>query len=264
MKKTVYPSLLIAISFLAYQKAKYFWAYVIFGAETWNAMDSIYSSSIILLTGISIALICNKLLYGNTSVANLGLKGNVLKGLVTGFVLCLPMILGYAYFFEWNSELTLQLVYRDLVLAGFGEEFIFRGFLFGFLFYHAKWGFFPANLLPALFFGLGHLYQANNSSEAFFIFLLMALASAGFAWFYFAWNSLWPVIFLHGFMDLTWTMFSIDTNVIGNNPINIFRIITLLLAVVWSIKVATDEGRENLLKKMWINRSYAKSEKSED
>lgn len=255
MNKKIYSSLLILIGFLFYKYSKYFWAYVILGVEKWNAIDSTYSNSIVLLTGIGIALIINKLLYGNIALANLGLKGSILKGFATGLALCLPMILGYAYFFEWNKELTWQLVYRDLVLAGFGEEFIFRGFLFGFLFYHAKWGFIPANLLPALFFGLGHLYQANNSSEAFFIFLLMGLASAGFSWFYFAWNSLWSVIFLHGFMDLTWTVFSVNTNVIGDNTINIFRIITLILAVLWSIKVAKDTGRENLLKKMWINKA---------
>ena len=56
--------------------------------------------------------------------------------------------------------------FKNMMIAGFFEEFLYRGFFFGVLFYFAGWGFIPAIILPSIYFGIGHLYQAESLNES--------------------------------------------------------------------------------------------------
>lgn len=255
-KKRIYKSIIIVTCFLAYKYSKYVYAYLIFGKERWDNWTILIPSSIMLITGIMMAFTAKYWLQKKVSLEDFGISSNGFgKGIVAAFLFCLPMFLILGFFNQFNFKPTFEIIYKGIVLAGFGEEFIYRAFLFGLLFYWAGWGFLSAGIFTGLFFGAGHLYQADNLGSAISIFLFTTGVSVGFGWFYIAWKSLWMVVFLHGFMDIIWDSFQVDTNVIGNLWVNIARFITLVLAIIYSIKIAKENNSYYLKDKLWTNKS---------
>lgn len=253
LKKKIVISLVVLTTFVALRYIKYFFAYVVFGKETWNEMDVELASSISIYTQIFIALLVTVLLFKKLPFKYLGLKKDILKGLLAGFLFTLPMFIGYGYQANFQFDISLSSIHLNMVIAGFFEEFMFRGFVFGILFYYGGLGFVSAILIPSLFFGLGHLYQAESLTDSISIFIFTALSSAGFAWFYISWGSLWMVIFLHGFMDLAWSMFKIEANATGDLYSNIFRFITLGLVIFFSIRKVRKDKNFSLKGKLWLN-----------
>lgn len=223
--------------FLFYRNAKYIYAYLLFGTDTWNKQDPLLSMAIMLATGIVMAVTAVWLTTGTFTLRSLGLDTGLFKGLVWGFICSVPMFAGYAFMGDPDTENLLRILYRDLVLAGFGEELMYRGFLFGLLFYAGGWGFIPASLLSGFVFASGHLYQAQDMANAVSIFVFTTLAAAGFSWMYLAWRSLWFVVFLHGFMDLSWSLFSIPDDVTGSPMVNAFRILAIICAVIVCVRL---------------------------
>lgn len=246
-------SLIIIAAFLCYRYSKYFYAHVVFGIEKWQQTNEYILSSIMLVTGMVMAFTCVLLFTKTLNPGAFGLRSGFLKGLLWGFLCTIPMFIGFSAIKGFEIHYSGELLYRSMVLAGFGEEFIFRAFLFGLLFHYAGWGFVPACILPSLFFGIGHLYQADSLVEAIAVFSFTALASAGFAWFYFAWRSLWMVLFLHGFMDLAFDFCLGEGNVLGGLWMNVFRATTLILAIVFSFRLNDKEYIRSLKRKVWIN-----------
>lgn len=253
MKNKLGKAIGIIIIFVVLRYTKYFYGHLIFGQATWEQLSFDVKVSMINYTQICIGLIATYLLFKQTPFKPLGLGKSLWKEIIVAFLITLPMFIGFGLLNGFKFDYDVTLFHRDMVLAGFFEEFMFRGFIFGLLFFYCSWGFIPAILLPSIYFGLGHLYQADNLSEALSVFAFTSLASAGFAWFYVAWDSLWFVLFLHGFMDIAWTMAAIDTNVTGSWEVNLFRFTTLGLAIFFSIREAKANKRYNLSKKLWIN-----------
>lgn len=207
-----------------------------------------------LLTGVAMAFLANYLVNKTFSLQFFGLElTGFKKGLIYSIIFSLPMFLCLGIANQFNFQPTKEILYKGIVLAGFGEEFMYRAFLFGLLFYSAGWGFLSAGIFAGLFFGAGHLYQADSIGSAIAIFLFTTGASVGFSWFYHAWKSLWMVIFLHGFMDVIWDSFQIETNVTGGVLVNIARLSTLIFAIGYSIKTAKKNNRYDLKSKLWLN-----------
>jgi len=254
MKKKIIISFVVIFTFVALNYLKFFFRYVVFGEEVWMAMDFNLAISYLNYTKIAIVLIVTFLLFKKIDFELFGLKKDFLNGLMIAMICVVPMFLAYGYAVDFKTDMTIERAHANLVLAGFYEEFMYRGFLFGILYYYAGWGFISAVLIPSIVFGIGHLYQAETCGEAVGVFVFTALASAGFSWFYVAWRSLWMVAFLHGFMDLVWDMFSVQTNVTGNFYANIFRFITLGLAIFFSIQKAKAGNSYSLKGKLWLNR----------
>ena len=255
-KISLSKSLIIVACFLVYKYSKYLYAYLIFGKERWDNWTILIPSSIMLMTGIIMAFAANYWLKKRISMKDFGLSTNGFsKGLTAAVVFCLPMFLIIGILYQFNFKPTFEIIYKGIVLAGFGEEFIYRAFLFGFLFHWAGWGFLSAGIITGLFFGAGHLYQADNLGSAISIFLFTTGVSVGFGWFYIAWKSLWMVVFLHGFMDLIWDSFQVETNVTGNFWVNIARFSTIVFAIIYSIKIAKENDMYHLKNKLWINKS---------
>jgi len=257
MKKSIfYKTLIIIVCFLIYRYSKYLYAHLIFGKERWNSWPISISSTIMLSTGLLMAFMANYFLNKRFWLKDFGIAPNGFgKGLVAAIIFCIPMILCLGIVYQFNFKPTLEIAYKGIILAGFGEEFIFRAFLFGLLFFYAGWGFISAGIFTGLFFGSGHLYQANDFGSAVSVFLFTTAVSIGFAWFYYAWNSLWMVVFLHGFMDVVWDSFQVETNVTGNLLVNVARFSTIAFAVIYSLKIAKENQRYNLKNKLWINNS---------
>lgn len=254
MKNKILLSVIVVLVFALCKYIKYFYGYVVFGPEAWNLLDFETAVSLVNYSQLLIMMLTVWILFRHRAFQVLGLNTGFLDGLIKAFLFVLPMLIGYAFLFHFEFEYSLGAFHRDMVLAGFFEEFAYRAFLFGILFYYAGWGFVPAALIASIFFGMGHLYQANDVFSAIAVFLFTALASAGFAWFYMVWKSIWMVAFLHGFMDAIWGMVNVEDNVTGSLWVNVFRFTTLGLAIFFSVKKAKAENNYSLKGRLWLNK----------
>ena len=110
-----------------------------------------------------IPLMVTTFLYGHESVLeNLGLAKDFPNGLKIGLLASLPMFIGFALTGQLNTERPVFDIAFSALRAGFFEELLFRGFLFGLLFRYTRWGFIPAALLGAIIFACLHLYQGES------------------------------------------------------------------------------------------------------
>lgn len=255
-KPNLYKTFVILACFLLYRNSKYLYGLIIPGEKNLNHLSYFTFSGLMLVTGILMALLADYILNKRISAADFGVSSNgFLKGLTAAAIFSLPMFIGLGIVYDFNFQPSLEILYRGFVLAGFREEFIYRAFLFGFLFFYAGWGFLSAGIIAGLFFGAGHLYQADSPGSAVGIFLFTTGVSLGFGWFYYAWKSLWMVVFLHGFMDVIWDSFQVETNVTGSIAINIARFSSIIIAVIYSIRIARQNNRFDLKDKLWVNRT---------
>jgi membrane protease YdiL (CAAX protease family) len=153
------------------------------------------------------------------------------------------MFIGSAIIGNISADLKLGVLIHSSLIAGFMEEYLFRGFLFGILFRKFLWGFIPSAVLGAMFFGLGHIYQGTNFFETMGIFLITSMGSLWFAWLYIEWNeNLWVPVFLHIFMNLSWGLFDISNNALGDVSANIFRFLTIGLTILITVFYNNNRG----------------------
>ena len=193
------------------------------------------------------------LLYGFKKISdNIGLQKGFVIGLIFSFVTVLPMLISSALLGEISSDLKMLGLMQKTLFAGFMEEYLFRGFLFGILFRKLGWGFIPASILGAFIFGLGHIYQGSTFLETMGVFFVTSLGAIWFAWLYIEWNNnLWVPIFLHILMNLSWGLFEVSSNALGGFSTNLFRIITIALTIILTIRYNKKTGlrinRNNLI-----------------
>jgi uncharacterized protein len=182
-------------------------------------------------------LIATAALYGFRNILKvLGLQKGFFAGLAFSFIVVLPMFLGSAIIGEFVSDINLLALVHKTFLAGFMEELLFRGFLFGILFTKLKWGFIPASLPGAVIFGISHLYQGSGITETLGIFAVTFIGALWFAWLYIEWNdNLWVPIWMHILMNLSWALFDVSSNALGGFEANIFRVVTIALSVIITI-----------------------------
>lgn len=190
-------------------------------------------------------------------IKELRIQKGFLFGFGFSFVMVLPMLISSAVMGEIDKSLSPSAFLHGTVLAGFMEEFLFRGFLFGILFRKLKWGFIPAAMLGAVIFGLGHLYQGSTIGETTGVFLVTFMGAMWFAWLFIEWNeNLWIPIFMHILMNLSWLLFDVGNNALGDNSSNIFRIITIALTVVVTIVYNKRKGMSRITRKnLFINKT---------
>lgn len=183
-------------------------------------------------------------LYGfRTLPKNLGLDKGVLIGFLFSVITILPMIISSAIIGKVDDNIDFGNLLHKTFIAGFFEEYLFRGFLFGILFRKLKWGFIPASLLGAVIFGLGHIYQGSTLIETIGVFSITAMGSVWFAWLYIEWdNNLWIPIFLHIMMNLSWVLFDVSSNALGGIYTNLFRAITIALTIIITIRYHKKRG----------------------
>jgi len=183
-------------------------------------------------------LITIGLLYGFKGILReIGIERGFLTGLIFSAFVTLPMFVSSALIGQIDDSLSLASLFHETLLAGFMEEYFFRGFLFGLLFRKAGWGFIPAGVSGAFLFGLGHIYQGSTFAETLGVFIVTAMGALWFAWLYIEWNeNLWIPIFLHGFMNLSWGLFEVSQNALGGWYTNFFRMITIAVSIVVTIR----------------------------
>lgn len=202
-----------------------------------------------LLSFVPVTIILFLLHRPSRIIEALGLKGSVLRGLMLGFLFTAPLYIGFAIIGSLNSGLTLNTVLLFCVLPALFEEILFRGFIFSQLFRAGRLGFFWAALLPAVLFGLFHIYQGHDFLSSLAAFGVTMLGSFFFSWMYVVWNyNLWVPISIHFFMNLAWSLFVVEGtgNAAGGLISNILRAICLIFAIVFTIYYNRQRNKEAL------------------
>jgi membrane protease YdiL (CAAX protease family) len=194
--------------------------------------------------------------YGIKNILKeLCLDHGIKTGLISAAFFASPMLLGSAILGDLVTNLSLLDLLKLTIIAGFMEELIFRGFLFNQLFNRFGWGFIPAATLNALIFAMGHIYQGNSLGETSGVFIVTLLGAAWFAWLFIEWeNNLWLIILLHTFMNLSWTIFDVSDNALGDWLPNLFRLVTIAISIIATIRFRKRRGGLIISKKnLWKN-----------
>lgn len=229
--------------------------YVIVAFSIYFSIDELYFNTIQIylrkfIPGILIPFIVAYLLIGiplfiatwlinrrKNILGSLGLMGNPWIGILFAFICTLPMFIGYAYLAGGLvSGLSVTVLIADNLLAGFFEEIYFRGFLFGQLFRNSRLGFLPSILLCSALFASVHLYQSTDPMVLFGILSTTFFGSILFAWLYVEWGyNIWVPISLHSLMNTSWYIFGTGENALGDIGANVFRLVTIVLAISLTI-----------------------------
>jgi len=200
------------------------------------------------------------LIHKRTKIINsFGLDKSIIKGILFSLISTLPMFVGFAIIFDFNTEITTNKILISVIAAAFFEELYFRGFLFGQLYRFTKIGFIPSVVIGALLFATVHLYQSEELSTLIGIFLVTLLGAILFAWVYIEWNSnIWIPVFLHLFMNLFWELFSISDNALGGMYSNIFRVVTIALIIILTILYKKKKGIKLEINKhtIWMKKNW--------
>lgn len=185
---------------------------------------------------IAIVLIIG-FLYGFKNISKeLGLSGGIKTGLLFSLLMVAPMFISSAILGKVSNLLNYSELAHTTIIAGFLEECFFRGFLFGILYRKLGWGFIPASILGGVLFGIGHVYQGSSIIEVAGVFFITSIGAVWFAWLYIEWNeNLWVPIFLHTVMNLSWLLFDVSNNALGDLFTNIFRTITIAATILITI-----------------------------
>lgn len=192
---------------------------------------------------------------------SLGLDQSILKGVLRSLFFTLPMFIGFAVVFEFNADITLNKVLVTVIAAGFFEELFFRGFLFGQLYRYAKLGFIPSILFGALLFAVVHLYQSQDFYTLVGIFAVTFLGALFFAWLYAEWDfNLWVPVCMHLFMNLSWLLFAVSDNALGGVYANVFRVLTIALAISFTVIYKRKRKMEVNRRTIWIKREQSEGQ----
>ncbi len=196
------------------------------------------------------------LFKAKNAFAIIGINNDFLMGIFFSAITVSPMFLSSAIMGHINENLAINELIHKTFIAGFMEEYLFRGFLFGILFRKLGWGFIPASLLGGLIFGLGHIYQGSSFFETTSIFLITSVGAVWFSWLYIEWeNNLWFPIFLHTFMNLSWILFEVSNDALGGLYTNLFRVITIAATIIVTIFYHKKEGLRIRKNNLIINRT---------
>jgi membrane protease YdiL (CAAX protease family) len=164
--------------------------------------------------------------------------------LVMGLLLFSPIFVAGIALGKPATDLTVESTLFLGVLAPFAEEVTFRGLAVGGLMALAGWRFWPAVLLPAVVFGLGHAAQGDDLTEMAGVVAITAVGSIFFSWLYLRFDrNLWPAVVMHIGMNTVWTAFDLGENAIGGALGNALRLAAVLGAIAFALW-----GREWLMR----------------
>lgn len=188
-------------------------------------------------------------------LSDLGLNAKFLQPFLYALLFTMPLFVGLAIVGQVNSEFNFIKVFSNCIYPGIFEEILVRSFLIGLLFRRLKWGFIPASLLGALFFGAWHIYQGHDLLSSLFAFLVTGAGSIWFGWLYLEWRfNAWINICLHILMNFAWLLFSVEGGASGTIWANVFRILTVVISILLTIKIQSKKkGFIVNRKTLWSN-----------
>jgi membrane protease YdiL (CAAX protease family) len=155
-----------------------------------------------------------------------------------GLLATLPMA-GVVLFVALGRLDSDELV-GSVILGPFAEEVLFRGFLFRRL--HVVTGWPPARAIAAsaALFGLAHIGTPGTTASDV---LILAAGGWMFAWICYRWNSLWPPIGLHSFINLWWVLSDAGPtmNALFTSIGHLLSVLTAVLITLWWKRRAADQ-----------------------
>lgn len=166
---------------------------------------------------------------------SLGLKASIARGLAFAAACSLPLFIGFSIIGDFDHNISYDIFIRKIILAAFFEEVVFRGFMFGQLFRYGRIGFVWSAILPAVLFGIGHLYQGHSAATSLMAFGVTALGSLYFSWVYTECNfNLWVPVGLHIFMNFCWIALPAEGNytAVGALIPNILRLSSIAISII--------------------------------
>lgn len=187
----------------------------------------------------------------------LGLNSNIIKGILFSFIFSIPMFIGYGILAGFQGCIDWERLWLYCLFAAFFEEFYYRGFFFGQIYQKTRFGFIPSLLVSALVFASLHLYQSSDFSTLVGIFITTFLGAGLFAWLFVEWDyNLWMPIGLHFFMNLSWEIFSMGDNALGDLNANLIRGLTIAFAIVGTILYKQQQGKHLAINRntLWMKK----------
>jgi uncharacterized protein len=229
---------------------------------TWQAwLENLFSKTLLgqalwFLVPASILLM---LFHGPKRLwAELGLNRPLLPAAGFAMLFVAPMLVGAAVVGHINTGESFGYLLLKTFKEGFTEEVFFRAFLFGQLFRRCHWGFVPAAAVPAILFGIGHLYQGHSWVGSLAAFGVTFAAAVWFSWLWTEWRfNTWLPLFLHFLMNLSWEVFSISNGAVGGWLSNVFRAATIFLSIYLTIKRVKKRGDSLLINRRNLFRPLA-------
>jgi membrane protease YdiL (CAAX protease family) len=162
----------------------------------------------------------------------MGLTKNPWPALAFAVLATSPALIGFAL----KAQLSAQLKDTDIIWGGlffpFVEEAFFRGFLFGQLYQRARWGFWPAALVPAVLFAAAHFGQAHEPMEIAGILAITGIGAIVFSFLFVQWDgNIWAPFGCHAALNILWSVFNVDDTALGDTYANILRFGSIALAL---------------------------------
>lgn len=164
------------------------------------------------------------------ALGTLGLNGAPWRGLIAAAFMVLPLYTVFAVVFS-TAEIVPAEVFYLAVVSPLAEELVYRGFAFGLLRRLVGWGFWPAALLPAVFFAWGHLEQANDLTSTIMTIALTGGGAIIFSWLFEKWDGLWVPLGLHVFMNLAWNLFAVGDGAFAGTLPTVMQLATIVAAI---------------------------------
>ena len=166
----------------------------------------------------------------------IGLVKHLIPAMLFGIFATLPMWIAFGATlslttdFSWNSVLFLAFI------SPLSEEVVFRGFAFGQIRRHAKWGFWQASIITAVVFGLVHVQFDQDLGQSVGVFLTTGIGSILFCWIYEKWDyNLWAPYWLHCLMNLNWNVFEVGDSAFAGWLPTTLQILVIITAIVLTV-----------------------------
>jgi len=122
-------------------------------------------------------------------------------------------------------------------LSPLAEEIVFRGFAFGQLFRRGRLGFWPAILVTAAVFSLGHIGKGTSAGDVVGIAAITFLGGAFFAWLYARWgdNIVAPLV-VHALMNMAWQVFAVGETAFAGWLPTVMQFVVVGLAIALTLR----------------------------
>lgn len=229
--------LVVLVALVAVLNARYWMPFVPGYSALREAFPYYIGQSYNSLIEVLVVLLLTFALLRNSErnvLETLGLADSPLRGIGAAAIMVLPLYLVFATTFSVAEFVPLEALYLAFV-SPFAEELAFRGFAFGLLRKVAGWGFWPAALVPAAFFGWGHVDQASDPTGIVMTLALTGVGALLFAWLFEKWGGLWVPLGLHISMNFAWTLFAVGDGAYAGTLPTIMQVTTILTAILITV-----------------------------